>query len=299
MSKKDIEQTINADDLDEKSNVSKYVVLFVIFFVVGTALGIIATYKYLESKESTDNETAITGPLDITNDKDYISTIEKLYETVSGYTSFYATTGVDPATWDNVNKLTYVYDILNEDNKFNVETWNHTWLGSGVCYGDFISDIASNSDGTTYNSYSCTIRRYTFDDFNHTYNSIFRNSSIELSNEFYPVHGTKCFIDNGSYVCGTVNRDVTGRLISKFEILKVIKEEDGTIKIYDKGYLQDTRSNIINPADGYDNYYLHSSDSKDYYYELRSADNLTFIHTFKLDDNNNYYYWNTIMEKKE
>lgn len=299
MRKKDLEHTISSSDLEEKSYTSRYVILFVIFFVIGTTLGLVATYKYLQSKDTDSDETAITGPIDITNDKDYLSTIDKLYDTVNGHTSFYETSGVDPATWNNYNKLNYVYNILVDENKYTLEPWNHTWLGSGVCYGDFIADIATNADGSTYTSYACTIKRFSIEDFVNKYNSIFRNSSIDTNVEFYPENGTKCFVDNGTYVCGTVNRDITGRLISKFEILKVIKEEDGTIKIYDKGYLQDTRSNINNPDDGYDNYYLHSADSKDYYYELRSADNLTFIHTFKLDDNNNYYYWNTVMEKKE
>ncbi|MBQ8659360.1 MAG: hypothetical protein IJ475_00780 [Bacilli bacterium] len=299
MKKKEIEQTVNASEFEEKNHTGNFILLFIVFFIIGTVLGVICTYKYLDSQDSDDGETAISGPLDITEDKDYQSTISKLYETVQGNTAFYATTGVDLATWDNSNKLTYVYKILNENNQYTTEAWNQSWLGSGVCYGDFISDIASNADGSVYSTYVCTVRRYTLDSFVNTYKDIFRNSSVDTNMEFYPEQGTKCIVDNGSYVCGTINRDITGSLESKFEIIKVIKEEDGTIKIYDKGYLQDTRSNIVNPNDGYDNYYLHSSDSADYYYELKSADNLTFIHTFKLDESNNYYYWNTVMENKK
>ena len=32
------------------------------------------------------------------------------------------------------------------------------------------------------------------------------------------------------------------------------------------------------------------ADSKDYYFELKSADNYTFKHTFKLAEDGNYYY---------
>ena len=52
----------------------------------------------------------------------------------------------------------------------------------------------------------------------------------------------------------------------------------------------DTRSNIIDPNDGHDNYYLHSSDSNIYYYELKSADNLVFAHTYIMGEDGNYKY---------
>ena len=70
------------------------------------------------------------------------------------------------------------------------------------------------------------------------------------------------------------------------------------MRIYEKGYLIDNRSNVDNPTDQYDNYYLHSFDSTNYYYELKSADNLTFKHTFKTEDRQNYYYVSTELIKE-
>ena len=105
-------------------------------------------------------------------------------------------------------------------------------------------------------------------------------------------------MQNNLYICGNIaNNNVTGDLESKFTILKVTKDLDGTIKIYEKGYLLDNRSNVKAQHPGYDNIYLHSTDSTEYYYELRNADNLTFVHTFKENDNQEYYYVGTMLEK--
>ena len=90
----------------------------------------------------------------------------------------------------------------------------------------------------------------------------------------------------------------SGELESKFDVIKVTKDSSGTIIVYEKGYLVDNRSNVNDPFDQYDNYYLHSSDSNEYYYELKSADNLIFKHTFKTDDKENYYYIGTELVKE-
>ena len=108
-----------------------------------------------------------------------------------------------------------------------------------------------------------------------------------------------CVSDGDFIICGNVvdNSGITGALESKFSVIKVTKDEDGSINIYEKGYLVDNRSNVI--ASGqYENYYLHSSDSDAYYSELRNADNLTFVHKFKTDDKKNYYYVSTVLYKE-
>ena len=48
----------------------------------------------------------------------------------------------------------------------------------------------------------------------------------------------------------------------------------------------------------FDKYYLHSSDSTEYYYELKNADNLTFKHTFVTKDRVNYYYVSSELVKE-
>jgi hypothetical protein len=129
---------------------------------------------------------------------------------------------------------------------------------------------------------------------------LFNDEILDTSVPFNVDLDKKCVIDLNDYVCGNVTNvyGYTGELESKFDILKVTKDSAGTVIIYEKGYLVDNRSNVDNPTDQYDNYYLHSSDSKDYYYELKSADNLTFIHTFKTDDGENYYYVSTELVKE-
>ena len=68
------------------------------------------------------------------------------------------------------------------------------------------------------------------------------------------------------------------------DILKVeLYDED--IVITEKGYLYDNRSNLTTPDK---NYYLHSSDSTEYYFELKSSENLYFIHTFVKNQDGSY-----------
>jgi hypothetical protein len=122
------------------------------------------------------------------------------------------------------------------------------------------------------------------------YKKMFNRTDLEAL-EFYLADTKKCVVVGEYYYCGdaTALTGVTGSLDTRFSIEKVIKDNKGNIYIYDKGYLIDNRSSVVR-TEGINNYYLHAADSKDYYFELKSADNYTFKHTFKLGEDNNYYY---------
>ena len=146
----------------------------------------------------------------------------------------------------------------------------------------------------------CTVNRISKALFLDINQKLFNDELIDTSVNFDIDITKKCVLDGESYLCGAVQNisGYSGALESNFEVVKATKDVDGTIIIYEKGYLHDKRSNVDNLTDQYDNYYLHSSDSKEYYYELKSSDNLTFKHIFKTDDSEEYYYVSTELVKE-
>ena len=291
---------VAVDSKKKSNNKFKYIIFSIIFFLVGLSIGVVGASRYLSSKDKEAEKTVTeSGPLDITEDKDYQATIEKLLKIMNKNVAFYKSTGLSMGTMSNDTKVKLVYDYLLSNNKVFDEKLDAVSWTATVCNYDFLTEYASNADGTTYNTGYCNIQRINLSDINTTYQELFNDNTINLYEPVFIASGKKCVTEGESFLCGKVQdfTGVTGSLDSKFEVIKVTKDDEGTIKIYEKGYLVDTRSNIVNPNDGYDNYYLHSSDSNAYYYELRSADNLTFIHTFKLNEKNNYYYLYTVLEK--
>ena len=273
------------------NNNFKYVFCFCLFFILGGILGIILTTKYLELQDEDGNNIVKTdgsSSIDITNDKDYSATIELLKGMLDD-PLFYNSNGLTSEGITNEAKLVYVYNYLINKQSFESVTKTPVTLYWNATYCDYDFQVETAGDILLY---ECHLQKLTFENVNNAAKTLFGIDQLDNSNGFQVNDNTKCVIEDGAYLCGKIApvTGITGELTPKFEIQKVTKEEDGSIIIYEKGYLVDTRSNIVNPNDGYDNYYLHSSDSTAYYYELKSADNLTFKHVFKIDDNRNYYY---------
>lgn len=273
--------------------------LFIIFLAAGFALGYFGTMKYLEYQEknnNTDDDIVENGPKDITDDEQSKELINNLYATINGDPLFYTSKGINISTLDNTSKLKLVYNSIIANNKGTQETMQSLWWGASNCDYDFVTNASEDLNVPTN---ECSVVRISRSAFMDTNKKLFNDEILDTSVTFNPTSEKKCMIDpnNGdSYICGNVvnQTGVTGSLESKFTIQKVTKDEDGTIVIYEKGYLVDKRSTV---GTEYDNYYLHSSDSTDYYYELKSADNLTFKHTFKTDDRVKYYYVSTEIDK--
>ena len=293
--------TSTVEENKKKSPVLKNILLFVIFFILGGVLGYFATTKYLDSKkeEVVSENSSIT---DITENSEYAKTIETLHNFILSNTIFYNSKGVDASSINNNVKLGMIYNnIMNDKSLFSVETIPTIRDDSGwytTCANEFTSNL--NNGNALDSTNVCSVNRISKDNIIKISKNLFNNEVLDLSVSFNPVNNIKCVVDNQSYLCGTisVSNEVTGELKPKFEIKKVTIDLDGNLKIYDKGYLADTRSDKINQNGQYDNYYLHSSDSTAYYYELKSADNLTFVHTFKTDNNKDYYYVSSKVEKE-
>ncbi len=284
----------------KKGNKFKYFIIFVLFIGIGVGLGIFATTKYLEYKNSQDNKSVVEdGPVDITDNDKYQETIDKLRGILNGNPIFYSTKGVQVSSLDNTSRLNILYEYIINNNLATAETLNIDFIGASTCKsGAFVLD--KNVDASLTAPVVCTVTRISNSLLKEYNNELFNDDILDTSVAFNVGVDKKCLVDADSYVCGNVTNmfGYTGELESKFDVIKVTKDNTGVIEIYEKGYLIDKRSNVDNPTDQYDNYYLHSSDSKEYYYELKSADNLTFKHTFKTIDNEKYYYLGTELVKE-
>ena len=282
----------------KSSNAFKYIILFVVFLVVGVVEGYFGTKYYMDNKkEKEDNRPQIVeGPEDITNQEEYKDLIYKLHSFVDGYSIFYSTKGIKAESMTNNERLSYIYDYLVINSLVEEERLVASY-GSNNCLNQFsldqpVSSIYSSNNG-------CTVKKASLDLFTSNNKLFFNDDLIDVSVSFTNNEGKICIVSEDVYMCGNKLDEevVEGRLEAHFSVVKVTKDE-GKIEIYDKGYLTDNRSNISNPDDDFDNYYLHSSDSTEYYYELKNADNLTFKHTFITTDRVNYYYVSSELVKE-
>ncbi len=277
----------------------KYIIFFLLFFVIGAVGGAFGTYKALGLKLGGKEETEVVeGVLeeDITKSSEYANLISQLYGYLVNDNIFYSSNGVDISNMANEDKLRIVYEYMEQNKMYEEEVSSPVYYGALTCANNFSLDLIISSDGTSSNGNSCTIHKFNIEEMIDTYKKLFLDENIDTTVSFNPSNYKMCNVIDSLYYCGnTINvSGISGVLTSKFEIIKVIKNQD-TIVIYDKGYLVDTRSNVVNPNDGYDNYYLHSSDSNMYYYELKSADNLIFAHTFKIGEDGTYRYLKTVV----
>lgn len=284
----------------KKGSKFKYFIVFVLFIGIGIALGRFGTQKYLDYKASQDKTPVVEdGPVDITDDSKYQDTINRLRGILDGNPMFYSTKGVSASTLDNTSRLNLLYAYIENNNLATTETLNIDFIGASTCNsGAFLLD--KQVDATLPAPQICTVVRISSSLLKDLNRELFNDEILDTSVAFNVGLDRKCVVSTESYLCGSVTNvsGYIGELESKFDVTKVTKDTTGTLVIYEKGYLIDNRSNVDNPTDQYDNYYLHSSDSKEYYYELKSADNLTFKHTFKTEDNENYYYVGTELVKE-
>lgn len=282
----------------KKRSKFRYFIIFILFIGVGVGLGIFGTTKFLEYRENQENKPVVDdGPVEITDDVKYQNKIAQLRGILNGNQIFYSTKGLDSKSLDNTTKLNLLYDYMVSNNLSTAEAIDVDYIGSSFCKnGIFLKDV--NVD--VAQSSKCTVNRIKISELKSLNNRLFNDDVIDTSVSFNIGIDKKCIVDTDSYVCGNVTNvfGYIGKLESRFDVVKVTKDSDGTIAIFEKGYLKDNRSNVDNPTDQYDNYYLHSSDSKEYYYELKSADNLTFKHIFKTDDSENYYYVSSELVKE-
>lgn len=282
----------------EGTPIFKYSLLFILFLSIGIVLGIFGALKYIEyrSNQTSDKPLISDEPEDITKKEDYKELITSLVDILDANPMFYSTKGVVISSLDAPTKLTLVYNRLVKEGKGTNEDVGSLWYGSYNCVNnEFITNPTENG----YSSNVCTLTRFPKAQFLETSKKLFNDSLIPMDGNFSPAANKLCVPDGDSYLCGNIKdpSGITGSLESRFTVIKVLRLDDGTIEVYEKGYLIDKRSNVL--ASGqYENYYLHSSDSDSYYYELRNADNLTFKHTFKTEDKKNYYYVSSILYKE-
>lgn len=292
-------ETLSEELINEnKSETFKYILFFVVFFVLGIILGVVVAKKFLVNDEKDSNTTSDEEPLikDISNEPDYQNTIADLKNLIGQNLKYYSSKGVDASQLTNDEKLQIVYEYVIRDTNLETAIDYPTYWESQECATGFLVDLNVNDNGTTYNAGFCTYFILPYSKVMDSYRIIFNNENIQLTT-FDANENYRCIAGTDNYACGLVKRiDYTGTIENHFVIRKVTLEEDGTINIYESGYLKDTRSFVNIADDGIDNYYLHSSDSELYYYELRKDDNLTFKHVFKKDANNKYYYVKTVLE---
>jgi hypothetical protein len=285
------------DKIDK--NTIRNVAIFIVFFRIGIVCGYYGATKFLDLGEDVEENIPMNddGIIDITDDDKYTEVIDSLLVVLDNDPAFYSTKGISVDTMENSLKLKLIYTNMINNGLGATEELGSLYYGSTSCLNGFITDVSENSLISTN---KCTIVRLSKNAILETNKKLFNDDILDTSVDFYPKNDVKCVVDVDSYVCGNVINmsNITGNLESVFSVTKVTKNEDGTIAIYEKGYLNDKRSNVNDPYDQYDNYYLHSSDSNEYYYELKSADNLTFKHIFKTTDRQNYYYVSSELVKE-
>lgn len=286
-------ENLDSAKKDKNNNKIKYILCFLIFFVIGAVIGVFATKNILDDKENENDEEIVVEEkvLDITEDANYTDLVSQLYGYLGNNSVFYASTGLDMNNLENVEKLKLVYNYIITNKLDQAATLNQWWAGSTACENNFVVDTTTGADGSVVNGTTCTVSKFTTTLVNDTYKKLYGDTEIQTNESFNPNNFKSCVLAGSEYICGNVSNvsGVTGVLEPKFEIVKVTKD-DNSIIIYDKGYLLDTRSNVVNLNDGNGNHYLHSADSTEYYYELKSSDNLTFAHTFRLAEDGSYYY---------
>lgn len=191
------------------------------------------------------------------------------------------------------NKLCMAYynlnskKIINEEKKYT-EVNN---IGTKICkIGDKITLTANNKDNTM-----CNYNIVDKDDIALTYKNIY-GLDIEKHNDF-SISGTNtCYIEGNQYYCGegetytyTIGADATiYRLINK-----AVKNKEQDIIIYD--YFLKISNNtcyLSTNNDTNDECTKELKNNKEITEKLVKKYGKLYKHTFKLDENNNYY-WST------
>lgn len=275
------------------NNVFKYIICFILFLGLGGAVGYFGTKKYLESKKDEEDVPAVVPTeVDITKDEDYQELIKELHGYLNANPIFYSTKGLKIADLSNDEKLKLIYSYMvsmKQDVPATLASSGYLW--PPVCpLSDGVSSFVVDASNGVYSNI-CTVTTLSGQLLQEDFSKLYGDVAIDFTQSFKLSDNRACIFVNSNYTCGYINYNAvpTGDLEVRFAVEKVLKYDD-KIVLYDRGYLIDTRSNMINLNDGNPNHYLHSSDSTDYYFELKSSDNITFKHTFALDEEQNYHY---------
>ena len=218
--------------------------LFVIFFIIGIVLGCFATRYFIDKfDEARQDGTPAIKEVDITTRTEYQDLINDLYDVIKEYPEFYTTKGLNIDDMDDNFKYRILYDSVIENQKYNTENINTLFIGSNICENNFLADYAA--DGISLTS-TCSVFKITLFDLTSIYKEIFGKDNLKSVPVFYPFDNKKCVLISGDYYCGNIMpmTGVTGDLDTRFTITKVIKDTDGNIRIYDKGYLVDNQMQL-------------------------------------------------------
>lgn len=288
-----VEVNINVvEKTDKKKKDFRGVFLFILFFAIGATGAFFGTKYFLEQREEeTKKGDPVIEQVDVTSKSEYQDIINQLYETVKGKPEYYTTDGVTVDTMSNNFKYGLIYDQILTNGDYTEEKLPASYVGSTECSTYFLVDTADTT--------GCTVYKIEKNVMNSIYMDLFNLSDLDTSVMFNPISTKYCVPVDTYYYCGNVYsiNNVTGSLDTRFSISKVIKDTNGYMYIYDKGYLIDNRSSVIK-VEGETNYYLHASNSTSYYHELKSADNYTFKHTFKMNEDEEYYYVSSELEEQ-
>jgi hypothetical protein len=282
--------------MKKAGSVFKYIFLFIIFLGIGVAIGIYGTKKYMESKKKDEpveevvpeKEVVITN---ITDDSTYTAIVNELYANLVKNPAFYSSKGFNITEASNEVKLSLVYYYIVANKMDSVDTLPSSWEGTYCVFNEGLNSFIVDSAGA-----GCTVSYVPVATINETYKKLFGDTGLEMVATFPANEYKTCVLVGESYTCGRVTGTIyNGSLQPKMDVLKVEKYNDDIV-ITEKGYLYDNRSNLTTPDK---NYYLHSSDSTDYYFELKSSDNFYFIHTFVKNEDGSYTYLKTTTETKK
>ena len=282
--------------MKKAGSVFKYIFLFIVFLSIGVAIGIYGSTKYFESKKkdnpveekTPEKEVVITN---ITDDSTYTALVNELYANLAKNPVFYSSKGFNITEASNEEKLSLVYYYLVNNKMDSVDTLPSSWEGTYCVFNEGLNSFIVDSAGA-----GCTVSNISVATINETYKKLFGDTGLEMVPTFPANEYKTCILVGEIYTCGRVTGTIyNGSLQPKMDILKVEKYDDDIV-ITEKGYLYDNRSNLTTPDK---NYYLHSSDSTDYYFELKSSENLYFIHTFVKNEDGSYTYLKTTTETKK
>ncbi len=282
--------------MKKAGSVFKYILLFLVFLSIGVVIGVFGSKKYFESKKTTptseekapEKEVVITN---ITDDSTYKAVVNELYASLAKNPAFYTSKGFNITEATNDQKLSLVYYYIVANKLDTVNTLPSSWEGTYCVFNEGVNSFIVDSAGM-----GCTVSDIPVTLINETYKKLFGDTGLEITPTFPANEFKTCVLVGEIYTCGRVTGTIyNGSLQPKMDILKV-ETYDDDIVITEKGYLYDNRSNLTTPDQ---NYYLHSSDSTDYYFELKSSDNLYFIHTFVKNPDGTYSYLKTTTETKK
>ncbi len=284
--------------MKKKNSFLKYTILFLIFLLIGIAIGVFGSKWYFAKREKPEEKQEEIVPeekpiqiVNISDDSTYSALINELYTYLNRNPIYYTSTGFDITTASNETKLSLVYNYIISNKMDAVGTLASSWDGTTCPFNEGLNSFIVDGQGL-----GCTVSTFTVAQVKEVYKKLFGDTGIDPSINFSGADSKICILVGEIYTCGRTTGGVySGSLTPKMDILKVEKYDEDIV-FTEKGYLQDTRTNV---TDGGTTNYLHTSDSTDYYHELKSSENYYFIHMFKKNADGTYTYLKTTTKDKK